>query len=155
MSTRSVTTIRGPHGSVALYRHHDGYLAETGGAIIEALKGATAAETVAGRLLAMMYDDRQPARPVYELTSSAEGHGDLDHVYEVTATWDRQVNGLVFTIRHGRRPNHDAWTFTTYSVVDFTVIVNADRAAINRRMSESENREIRNAERYPMFPVEA
>jgi hypothetical protein len=146
VSTRSVTTIRTTSGgAVALYRHHDGYPAAAGGAILDALKGATSAEAVAARLLALQYEVsagrirssqiQGTTRGVYQLTISAENHGDLEHTYEVVAAWVR--NGLVFSIRHGRRPNYDNWQYATYTVPEFIGIVNRDRTEINRRIETS------------------
>jgi uncharacterized protein YceH (UPF0502 family) len=155
MSTRSVTTIRSTHGAqLALYRHHDGYPAEAGGAILEALRGATSAETVAARLLALQYTDTPGGpRTIYELTTSAEGHGDLEHTYEVIETWNEERNGVAFTVRHGRRyMREDKWVHALHSVQDFAAIVNSERREINSRMDASE--QYRSYERYLLIALE-
>lgn len=153
MATRSVTTIHNTHGAtVALYRHHDGYPAETGGALLEALRAALSPEQVVGRLLSLIYNDAPGGpRTVYELTTSADHWGDLEHTYEVTATWSHEAARVTYMITYGRRPNFAAWTYASYTVRQFVDIVNQDRAEINARIEASG---YRNVARYPMISVE-
>lgn len=109
---------------VALYRHHDGYLAGAGATLVEALKASTTPTEVAAYLLAQKYDatSYSPARGVYELTTAAEDHGDLEHVYTVwhTATgWD---------VKHAVRRswNDDKFPSQTYELSTFCKIVEAE-----------------------------
>lgn len=154
MATRSVTTIRNTHGAaVALYRHHDGYPAEAGGALLEALRRATSAEMIIARLLSLMEDAPGGPRTIYELTGGADQHGDREHTYDVTATWDRKHGRVIYSIRHGRRrPHFEAWTYDVYTTLQFVEVVNRERAEINARMEASAH--WRESARYPMISTE-
>lgn len=82
MSTRSNIVIENGKSKIYLYRHHDGYLAETGADLYRKL---VAARFNAGEFLQSLIDDRYDGygspKPVYELTS--EIHGDIEFLYRV------------------------------------------------------------------------
>jgi hypothetical protein len=145
---------------IYLYRHSDGYPAECGGAIVEALAYAArfkynAGPMFAARLLGLRYDKRahdDEPRPIYEMTGDL--HGDIEHVYEV------KFNAAgVPKIRHAERgpgfPDVDAWANDgkPLPLAGFVAIVNADRAAINARIAELEKENPRyvDADRYAML----
>jgi hypothetical protein len=146
-----VTTIRGTYGQVALYRHCDGYLAEAGAALAEALKGTTHPETAAARLLAPEYEATsfRPAAPVYRFTTAADDHGDLDHTYEAAYR-----NGA-WTVLHAARNSFsegEGWhPVATYTLAEFAVAVNRDRAETNKRI-ETRNKEKAPEAQYGTYP---
>lgn len=140
MSTRSVTVIQMDYTDqqLSLYRHSDGYLAVAGAALVEALNGATCPEQVAGRLLCMTYDraTEPRLRAVYHVTTSADDHGDAEHVYTAWLSPDG------WRVRHSVRlawdeTSHDSatWPSTVYTVAEFAAGVNDDRRRANNRLA--------------------
>jgi hypothetical protein len=159
MSTRSVTTINGVYGSVALYRHCDGYPGEAGASLVEAVTGAQSAELAASRLLALRYEHSAGgnSRGMYELTTAADDHGDLEHAYEVRAqvfyvgNTDR-VRRLRWFVNHSKRVAWDGpnqWQTAVLDLPQFVDVVNRDRAEMNARMDARGM----DCERYPMLPA--
>ena len=141
MSTRSVTVIQMNYtdSKLSLYRHSDGYLAVAGAALVEALNGATCPEQVAGRLLCMTYDraTEPRLRAVYHVTTSADDHGDLEHVYtawlspegwrvrhSVRLAWDERASG-----------DSTTWPASVYTLADFAAGVNDERRRANMRLA--------------------
>lgn len=141
MSTRSVTVIQFQYTdtAIALYRHCDGYLAVAGAALVEAIQGATCPEEVAGRLLCMTYDRETESRlrAVYHVTTSADDHGDAEHIY---TTW---LSPEGWRVRHSVRPSWSetandiaTWPRTNYTLADFAAGVNDERRRSNTRLAK-------------------
>jgi hypothetical protein len=144
MSTRSVTTFHASDArntargfrQAALYRHSDGYPAEAGAALVEALQASATTSQACALLLAKQYDSPYSIggkRPVYELTSKASDHGDLEHEY---VAW-RAKDG--WHIEHSVRMGWGGeveFSRTTYTLPEFVSLVNRDRAGINQRIEE-------------------
>jgi len=140
MSTRSVTVIQLQYTdtAIALYRHCDGYLAVAGAALVEAIQGATCPEEVAGRLLCMTYDRETDSRlrAVYHVTTSADDHGDAEHIYTAWLSPDG------WRVRHSVRPSWSetaddtaTWPRTNYTLSDFAAGVNDERRRANLRLA--------------------
>lgn len=142
MSTRTNITIRHGESEVILYRHHDGYPAETGADLLTKLVAAR--YSVGGLLRALMAEEYaatsyRSARPVYELTDSI--HGDIEHRYEIES--DEQCETV--TIRHCKRLSlahaggewSEEWSpWRTMNARGFLNLVNADRSENNARLDE-------------------
>ena len=140
MSTRSVTVIHMNYtdAKLSLYRHCDGYLAVAGAALVAAIQGATCPEEVAGRLLCMTYDREQGplSRAVYHVTTSADDHGDAEHVY---SAW---LSPEGWRVRHSVRlawnetaDDSATWPSTVYTVAEFAAGVNDERRRWNKRLA--------------------
>ena len=122
MSTRSCTElyeVREYQGTVkervvALYRHCDGYPSVAGACLLEALAKSKSPTDVAASLLSHSYEATtyRPAQLIYELTTAADDHGDLEHTYKV---WKTPT---------GWRIDHNG---TEYSPEEFAKIVSADQ----------------------------
>lgn len=148
MSTRTNVLVKFGETTIYLYRHCDGYPAECGAAIAEALAKARGHSYSSGdafmqALLSNRYEATSygPERPVYEFTT--DYHGDIEHVYEIKFGDDG-----VAKIRHKARPddwhksgegfNVDKWcrTGAWINEAQFVALVNADRKACNERLAE-------------------
>ena len=156
MSTRTNIVIRSGLSTIYIYRHCDGYLAETGADILQKLREAIgpadahrstdgAANHFTRAIFAEQYEQQsyeKAPRPVYELTT--ELHGDIEHAYFIEFR-DRFNTGPV-SIRHAARPENwhkegaeaDDWATAgkRYSLESFKDAVNADREACNQRIRE-------------------
>jgi hypothetical protein len=135
MSTRSMTLVQQLHYGlddfVPLYRHCDGYPAEAGAALLEALKdNPKTCEAVVKRLLVGDIGEYRLA------TWMPERQGDLEHVY-VVARQDGK-----WTIRHHSRKHHawgegtedyrgEGWDSVSYILDEFRQMVNRDRQEMN------------------------
>ena len=160
MSTRSCTTLyegehKNPHGTgarlVSLYRHHDGYPALAGACLLDALRASKNATDALAMLLSHSYQatSYRPSVRMYELTTDAEDHGDLEHRY---SAWH---DGKGWHVRHEKRQTWtmDTWSRDEYTLAEFVACVNADRAGINLRLEEMRAKypnEYKDAEGYPM-----
>jgi hypothetical protein len=137
MSTRSMTLVQqlysGVDDFIPLYRHCDGYPAEAGAALLEALKdNPKTCEAVVKRLLVGDIGEYRLA------TWMPDKQGDLEHVY-VVASKDG-----AWTIRHySRRRGWEegtedyrgkGWDSALYSLEDFRMLVNRDRQEMNSTM---------------------
>ena len=131
MSTRSCTTIHAASDRsntskgfrlAALYRHCDGCPAEAGATLVDTLRNSKTSSDAVALLLA----------DVYELTSKAADHGDLEHEYEAWLAKDG------WKIRHGVRKGWDGDEFewNTYTLAEFVQVVNRDRSEINSRIAQ-------------------
>lgn len=145
MGTRSNIRVRGGQLDFMLYRHWDGYPAETGAHLLETLKASgltgdlsnrhpddCAAQFVNRLLRTFTARDDGPAFS-YEVTTGL--HGDIEHLYEV-----RFTNGGWVEILHGpidRESEDDAATFAAlvpYMVPEFAAMVNKERASCTARL---------------------
>lgn len=81
MSTRCNINIKNYTTNIWLYRHHDGYLSETGYNLACNLIHSKNAHNFLENLLNEKYEanETKPAEKIYELTSSQ--HGDIDYLY--------------------------------------------------------------------------
>ena len=81
MSTRCNINIKNYTTNIWLYRHHDGYLSETGYNLACNLIHSKDAHTFLESLLSEKYEanESRPAQKIYELTSSQ--HGDIEYLY--------------------------------------------------------------------------
>lgn len=146
MSTRSMVVFMdsgyGSRGrTLSLYRHWDGYPAESGAAILEALKGAQDCEEAASRLLSNRYNatSYKGSEPVYRLADwTPEQQGDLEHVYIISRA------ATVWNVLHQERINSSyneksgeyRWSELNYGLAALAQLVNADRAAINANLAK-------------------
>lgn len=173
MSTRTNIIILAGDSRIYLYRHCDGYLAETGADLYEKARDAAgtperhpsptgAADKFLRALLAERYEqqsyEKEP-RTVYELTSGL--HGDIEHCY--TIDFQARFNTGELSIRHATRP--DDWhaigaesvdwasAGRRYSLEEFAQAVNADRRACNKRLAElrASSKFYADSEDYPMI----
>jgi hypothetical protein len=81
MSTRCNINIKNYNTNIWLYRHHDGYLSETGYNLACNLIHSKDSHNFLENLLSEKYEasENQPAKKIYELTSSQ--HGDIEYLY--------------------------------------------------------------------------
>ena len=81
MSTRCNINIKNYNTNIWLYRHHDGYLSETGYNLVCNLIHSKNAQSFLTNLLNEKYEasELRPASKIYELTSSQ--HGDIEYLY--------------------------------------------------------------------------
>ena len=81
MSTRCNINIKIYSSNIWLYRHHDGYLSETGYNLACNLIHSKDANTFLQSLLNEKHEanELRPAENIYELTSSQ--HGDIEYLY--------------------------------------------------------------------------
>lgn len=153
MSTRSMTLVQQTYSGdrdafIPLYRHCDGYPAEAGAALLEALKdNPRTCEDIVRRLLVGDIGEYRLA------TWGPEEQGDLEHVYVVRRendAWRVTHHSLMpgsegGTAREDYRSN--AWAVRDCSLQELREIVNQERMAINGRMRACQI----NAEPYPML----
>ncbi len=81
MSTRCNIKIKSGSTNIWLYRHCDGYLAETGYNLASTLAHCKGFKSFLDSLLNQKYEATlyRPAQPVYEFTT--EEHGDIEYLY--------------------------------------------------------------------------
>lgn len=148
MSTRCNILVSLGESRVFIYRHCDGYLAETGADILAKLMAAIgkpdarrspsgAANLFLRSLLEERYEkasyESEP-RAVYELTS--DWHGDIECAYWVDFSEDGvKIN---FASRPRSYPDLDTWIAkpTAYSLDAFRFLINAERRDMNKRLAE-------------------
>ena len=163
MSTRCNIVIKSGQSTVYMYRHCDGYLAETGADLLAKIE---AANGVADKFLRSLFSEyyeqqsyeKQPRR-VYELTT--ELHGDIEHCYTIEFK-DDFVTGKV-SIRHAERPKSWgddnletgdwAWMGKRHTTDSLRDAVNTERKASNARLAKlaQENPHYKQYEPYPML----
>ena len=109
MGTRCNINIKMYNTNIWLYRHHDGYLSETGYNLACNLIHSKNADNFLENLLNEKYEANQmvPAQKIYELTSSQ--HGDIEYLYTFDFSnnhnWvDVYVEKLVHTDSPIRKP---------------------------------------------------
>lgn len=150
MSTRTNIIIKGGKFSVILYRHYDGYPAETGAHLLETLRacGLTGdlsrrhpddcAASFVNRLLRTHCADSFGSGGVrFEYEVTTELHGDIEHLYRVEFT-----NGGRLVLAHTEIPIGHAeedesvivGRLSKYSIPEFASMVNRERDGINGRM---------------------
>jgi len=163
MSTRSMTLVQQPYSGkdsfIALYRHCDGYPAEAGAAVIEALRQTPppadricgpglSCEDIVRRLLAGDLGEYRLA----DWTPSDQG--DLEHVYVLT-----RKDGI-WSVRWAHREGWDEkqeswrdWPQANYSLAEFVRIVNCERKQTNARIAQLRKSSAAYADRedYPML----
>ena len=156
MSTRTNIIVKCGDSTIYLYRHHDGYLSETGADLYEKIRASVgdaearltpegAADRFVRAVFAHFYEkqsyEKEPKR-VYELTT--ELHGDIEHCYIVDFT--SRFNTGPVSVRHAARPDgwHDTglevddWAFTgkRHSLDSFREAINQDRRESNERITK-------------------
>jgi hypothetical protein len=150
VSTRTKIIVKGGKFSLILYRHYDGYPAETGAHLLETPKacGMTGdlsrrhpddcAASFVNRLLRTHCADsfgNGGVRFEYEVTT--EIHGDIEHLYRVEFTNGGQVKVSHRPIDIGQADQGDSVLVSglvSYSLTQFADMVNTERAGINARM---------------------
>lgn len=150
MGTRTNILVKVDRQEQKLYRHWDGYLAETGAdvATIAARVNAWAwsprfsVKNVLNSFMAICDEatDFRAAHPKFELADELQG--DIEHYYRLT------VHDGKATVYYAARPNDFEpvnggdvrWIAkgTEYTVYDFVDLVNADRQRINQWIGEKE-----------------
>ena len=159
MSTRCNIKITGATDpTLYLYRHHDGYLSETGRHVAEIMarpidEWSRSTPMIAARFLrhcyvASKYDD---ARPIYELTDAA--HGDIQFFYHIEV--DDADGGLRIGFAAGYGPDLKGKTKLD-GLATFVEAVNRDIGETNQRIRKHNARfsDAHCAEVEPL-PVEA
>jgi hypothetical protein len=158
MSTRCNIVMQIGQSKIYLYRHCDGYLAETGADILVMLRESWgtadahrspegAANAFLRSIMAAHYEQQsyeKKPRPIYELTNGL--HGDIEHAYFVD--FEPRFNTGPISIRHCSRPAKwhtsglevEDWvgplSGRRYSLEAFSQAVNRDREECNRRLKE-------------------
>jgi hypothetical protein len=149
-----MTVIKGDNGlEFNLYRHCDGYPAEAGAALLEAVArahgvGQPSAAEVTRRLLGQPSEERGD----YELADwRPEDQGDLEHVYVV------EVREPAMVTHYARAGSSDAdaddyrkWPHARHTLAAFAEVVNLDRRGINNRMKARGS----SSEPYPMVSAQ-
>jgi hypothetical protein len=144
MATRSCVRLSFKRFSLMLYRHWDGYPAEAGAAIVEALKGCNPSDgeyalaDVANALL--LNTKTSEGKPLYEITGN--WHGDLEYAYSVTL--DRACTAFEVGIAHYQhhmkgvdgveREDPGTWQWQYMAPAEFVTLVNKEREQINSRL---------------------
>jgi len=159
MSTRCNIKIVTDDQTVYLYRHMDGYPAETGADVYEVAKSfdgnsynyLPAWMAAVNRFMKYCYegDDLRKARPMYELTDAA--HGDIEHFYVIKVgnytcphndpnckeckpkcfAMVYHVGGYGPELEDQCNTNENGMT-----PAEFAEVVNADRREINTRIAQ-------------------
>lgn len=156
MSTRTNIVIKHGDSTIYIYRHHDGYLAETGADLLTKLAAVVGtpechmsvegmADKFVRSIFAEYYEQQSyetTPKAVYELTT--ELHGDIEHAYYIE--FGEHFNTGPVSIRHAARPDNwhsedvevEDWARIAkrYSVDSFRAAVNKDREACNARIRE-------------------
>jgi hypothetical protein len=96
MSTRTNILIKSGDTKIWLYRHHDGYLSETGYNLVSNLAHCTGFKSFLDSLLSQKYEAtmHREARPIYEFTT--EEHGDIEFLYSFE--FDKEIPSNVKVI---------------------------------------------------------
>ena len=96
MSTRCNIKIKSGSTNIWLYRHCDGYLAETGYNLASTLAHCKGFKSFLDNLLNQKYEATlyRPAQPVYEFTT--EEHGDIEYLYSFEFDRSMPKNVKVF-----------------------------------------------------------
>lgn len=138
MGTRCNVIVIGKGFQVVLYRHWDGYPAETGAALLSSLEARNAAEAADGfgaaALVRHLLSQGEDGRKDFEITDAL--HGDIEHVYQIH--WP-DGNGSALVIKHAAVDSEaqiDNWRdyARAYSLETFRAMVNRERAAVNLRI---------------------
>lgn len=142
MGTRANVIIIGQQFQIVLYRHWDGYPAETGAALLQALgdKATNGEAHGAAAFVSRLLAQGENGRKDFELTDAL--HGDIEHVYQVHWSDGR---GSALTIKHAEVSTEaeiDNWRekANTYTPESFRAFVNTDRTMINHRIAEMRRR---------------
>ena len=137
MSTRTNIVIQTGQTNVYLYRHHDGYLTETGADLLKKLNAANDNPSLfLESLLAERYDKQNyetVAKRVYELTT--EVHGDIGYLYVVRFDDSNVTTGYA---ARGSYDNNvpEVADVKLGSKATFAEAVNKDIRATNRRLAD-------------------
>jgi hypothetical protein len=154
MGTRCNIKLVGQYGqnTMYLYRHWDGYFAETGAHIAEKLMGLCEdwlnPIDFANALMSKCYEatSYQPARPMYELTKGA--HGDIEYFYEI-----HFGNKITLKVASGYGAELERKTVAK-SLADFVDLCNCDRKQINSRINALKQQapeQYKDTDLYPML----
>lgn len=136
-----------------LYRHWDGYPAETGAHVLEVaetvsqMKGWNKGIAAVNKFFRYLREDIQgEMKSHYELTDNV--HGDIEHFYHIQFYYDKYV---IIGYSKGYGPELE-YTTKTYNIQGFRDIVNADRMAINKNLEglKESNPAYADYEPYPM-----
>lgn len=164
MSTRSVVEIKTTLGRIALYRHMDGYPAVGGATLVEGIRALyprnkwdayqenrAAGERLVSWLLALRYPETAVSknRPIYEITTRAEDHGDLEWVYRLDDVVGPACWRVGIAARNendwrllGQGPNSRGWLLfpgwraATRDLLWLVDVVNRHRRECNQRIEE-------------------
>ena len=140
MGTRCNVIIIGKGFQIVLYRHWDGYPAETGAALLSALEARNAAEAADGfgaaALVRHLLSQAEGGRKDFEITDAL--HGDIEHVYQIH--WP-DGNGSSLVIKHAAVDSEaqiDNWRdyARAYSLETFRAMVNSERRECNARIEQ-------------------
>ena len=171
MSTRCNIIVKSGKSTVYLYRHSDGYPAETGADLLAKVQTAYgppdahrsiegAADHFVRAIFAEHYEQQSyetSPKAVYELTTDL--HGDIEHCYQVEFA-EMFAAGPV-SIRHAARPanwhesGHEVEDWARgrrYSLQQFAELVNAERRDMNARLAKlrTTSKHYADATDYPM-----
>ena len=128
MSTRANIVVHFGRTRIYLYRHHDGYPAETGADIVKALRQGKDADGFLHAILAQ-------SDSAFEITNDI--HGDVEWFYVLSFT-DSKAPQVAFAHRGDLSESADATyariTAPLGTVEDLIARVNQDRREINTRL---------------------
>lgn len=140
MATRSnVRIMQGSH-DVFLYRHWDGYPAENGRAILNAMGEPSRGDMQWARLiegLLRVSDSR--GGPVYELTDG--WHGDIEWAYSIRFYEDKPASVVVRRWQWGhetpdmKRDEPDTWPIECNDLESFRILVAKEEERIAKRVA--------------------
>jgi len=160
MSTRSNIVIKCGETTLHLYRHWDGYPAETGAHLLETFLDTSkslGANAFVRALLADCEDNPDPngnSRYHYEVTSGL--HGDIEHAYSFTLQEWGSGSGSLIEFSYGRCPIGGELTWQEMPLGSFAELVNSDRRSMNlnlARLRASSPALYGDSEDYPMVSV--
>lgn len=177
MSTRCNVVVLNGSSKIYLYRHHDGYLAETGADLAEKLKAVAGepgarfspsgmADKFVRSMLGSYYEARSfdpVPRPIYELTTDL--HGDIERCYWIYFGRGGLMGGneenftVMYAARPGNYPELGDWTSVKTrfdgGLAEFIASVNADRESCNRRIRElkATSKAYADCGEYPMIEL--
>jgi len=173
MSTRCNVVVHQGKNHIYLYRHYDGYPAECGAVVAQALAKSFGhgpdnrigewdhLNIFMQSLLANQYDatDHSPTRPMYEFTNDL--HGDIEYVYEIN--FNRDPSRMVRIAERSPEWHIDSdgdfaadrWTAggAWLSLAGLIARVNRDRAECNKRLAElrKQSSVYKDSDDYPML----
>lgn len=163
MGTRALIVIRVDQHEVTLYRGMDGYPAETGGHLLQALVNRLTQGDewyqVGRRLLVDLLAVEDRGNSVYDVVSPVCGNSDAQHVYRIAHRGEVGYGKREWMISHVEIAIGDTDRTTKehgafwHTLPAFVEIVNANRAAINRNITARYGTEQQECELYPMLEL--
>jgi len=160
MATRANIIIKCGDTTLHLYRHWDGYPAETGAHLLETFLDTSkslGANAFVKALLADCEDKPDPnGNPRYRYEATSGLHGDIEHAYSFTLQEWGSGSGSLIEFSYGRCPIGGELTWQEMPLGSFAELVNSDRRSMNlnlARLRASSPALYGDSEDYPMVSV--